>query len=346
MSNLKGSHNEWDDLEEVIVGSITGGIKSKIGIDQKAIEFSEVDDYNLLETGPFPQKVIEETEEDLNELASIFQKLGIKVRRPAPIDHSIEFSTADWKTDGFYSYCPRDSILVVGDKLIETPMTMRSRFLEQFAFKDSMLDYMKEGYKWFSAPKPRLLDSTYSLKSKGLALNNLEPIFDAANILKAGYDLFYLVSNTGNEMGAQWLSSILGNEYKVNLCRNMYDGIHIDSTISLLRPGLVLLNPARVKEDNLPEKLKKWDKIWCPNLVDTGFTGSRPLSSIWVGMNLLMITPKLAVVDSDQKELIGLLEKNKIDVIQLKLRHSRTLGGGFHCVTLDTKRKGILENYF
>jgi len=28
------------------------------------------------------------------------------------------------------------------------------------------------------------------------------------------------------------------------------------------------------------------------------------------------------------------------------MRQARTLSGGFHCVTLDTKRKGTLESYF
>jgi glycine amidinotransferase/scyllo-inosamine-4-phosphate amidinotransferase 1 len=33
------------------------------------------------------------------------------------------------------------------------------------------------------------------------------------------------------------------------------------------------------------------------------------------------------------------LEQHKFTVIPQELRHSRTLGGGFHCVTLDTRRK-------
>jgi glycine amidinotransferase/scyllo-inosamine-4-phosphate amidinotransferase 1 len=36
--------------------------------------------------------------------------------------------------------------------------------------------------------------------------------------------------------------------------------------------------------------------------------------------------------------LIKILEENKFTVIPLELRHSRTLGGGFHCVTLDLVR--------
>jgi N-dimethylarginine dimethylaminohydrolase len=52
------------------------------------------------------------------------------------------------------------------------------------------------------------------------------------------------------------------------------------------------------------------------------------------------------VVDQDQIALIKLLEKQGIDVIRLKLRHSKMLGGGFHCVTLDIRRSGSLQRYF
>jgi glycine amidinotransferase len=35
-----------------------------------------------------------------------------------------------------------------------------------------------------------------------------------------------------------------------------------------------------------------------------------------------------------------------LDVIPQKIRHSRMLGGGYHCITLDTRRKGTMERYF
>ncbi len=63
-------------------------------------------------------------------------------------------------------------------------------------------------------------------------------------------------------------------------------------------------------------------------------------------MNMFSISPILVVVDRDQTGLIELLEKNGLDVLPLKLRHSRMMGGGFHCVTLDIRRKGTLERYF
>jgi N-dimethylarginine dimethylaminohydrolase len=52
------------------------------------------------------------------------------------------------------------------------------------------------------------------------------------------------------------------------------------------------------------------------------------------------------VVDRDQTALIRLLEKEGLDVVPLKLRHSKMMGGGFHCVTLDIRRAGAMGRYF
>lgn len=341
------SYNEWDPLEEVIIGTAKNAQVPYRDKSQMAIEFNGYSDSFDFPSGKFNKKVIEETEEDLHQLVVMLQNLGIKVRRPKVTKHSEWFSTTNWKSNGFYNYCPRDTLLVVGDNIIEAPMTLRSRYLESDAYKDLLIDYLKNGTRWVAAPKPQLLDNIYNTnKNAPLALRDSEPVFDAANILRAGKDLLYLVSSTGNELGWKWLQTFLGSNYRVHPCRKLYNSIHIDSTIALLRPGLVLLNPERVNHNNLPKILKKWDKIWCPDLIDIGFFGKHAYSSKWIGMNLLMINPHLAVVDQNQVQLIKELEKHKINVIPLRLRHARTLGGGFHCVSLDVKRKGILEDYF
>lgn len=73
---------------------------------------------------------------------------------------------------------------------------------------------------------------------------------------------------------------------------------------------------------------------------------SKSIGSKWIDMNVFSISPNLVVADRDQKVLIKILERHGIDVIPLKLRHSKMLGGGFHCVTLDIRRTGSLERYF
>ena len=54
---------------------------------------------------------------------------------------------------------------------------------------------------------------------------------------------------------------------------------------------------------------------------------------------MLVIGHNMVIVDQQQTELIRKLEQWGFTVIPHKLRHSRTLGGGFHCVTLDTWRQ-------
>ena len=54
---------------------------------------------------------------------------------------------------------------------------------------------------------------------------------------------------------------------------------------------------------------------------------------------MLVINPETVIVDKNQTQLISMLEKLKFTVVPLELRHSRTLGGGFHCVTLDLVRE-------
>ena len=343
------SCNEWDQLEEVIVGNPFG---ARFPTPDLSTQLAEFPDRSLAEIpqGPFPQQIIEETEEDLNEFVAVLEKLGITVKRPESWPHEAKFSTIHWESEGFYNYCPRDIMLVIGDHVIETPNVIRSRAQETFSYRTMMVDYLKSGAKWYSAPKPMLLDSLFDVDLDKPTPRNHEPAFDAANVLRLGRDLIYLVSGTGNEMGGEWLQTILGDAYRVHFFRDVYYGSHIDSTLVALRPGLMLCNPARLNDDTLPDILKQWDVIYSPPMENTERYDadyiSKSIGSNWIDMNLLSISPNLAVVDRDQTALIKLLEKQGLDVIPLKLRHSKMLGGGFHCVTLDIRRTGTLQRYF
>jgi N-dimethylarginine dimethylaminohydrolase len=300
--------------------------------------------------GPFPQKVIEEAEEDLNEFTQILEKLGVTVKRPDTWPHDASFSTIHWKSEGYYNYCPRDVLLVIGDHIIETPNVIRSRAQETYSYRDLLLDYMKSGAKWYSAPKPMLLDSLFDVDLEKPTPRNDEPAFDAANVLRFGEDLIYLVSSTGNELGGRWLQTILGDKFRVHFLKDVYYGSHIDSTFVALRPGLILCNPERINNDTLPKILKQWKVIYSPPMENTDRYDadylSKSIGSDWIDMNALSISPNLVVVDRDQTALIRLLEKEGLDVVPLKLRHSKMLGGGFHCVTLDIRRTGPMGRYF
>jgi len=343
------SCNEWDQLEEVVVGN---PLRARYPTADPSTRLAEFPDRPLEEIpqGPFPQQIIEETEEDLNAFVAVLEEQGVTVRRPETWPHDARFSTIHWESEGYYNYCPRDIMLVIGDQIIETPNVIRSRAQETFSYRSMMVEYLKSGARWYSAPKPMLLDSLFDVDMSKPTPRNDEPAFDAANVLRLGRDLVYLVSGTGNELGVQWLQTILGEEYRVHFFKDVYYGSHIDSTFAALRPGLMLCNPGRLNDETLPELLKQWEVIYSPpmevtDLYDADYV-SRSIGSNWIDINLFSINPNLVVVDRDQSALIKLLEENGLDVIPLKLRHSKMLGGGYHCITLDVRRKGTLQSYF
>ena len=343
------SWNEWDPLEEVIVGN---PLNARFPYADRSTQLAEYPDRSLAEIpqGPFPQQIIEEAEEDLLEFIAALEKQGVTVKRPETWPHDAKFSTIHWESEGYYNYCPRDLMLVIGDQIIETPNVIRSRAQETFSYRKLLLDYMKSGAKWYGAPKPMLLDSLFDVDLSKPTPRNDEPAFDAANILRFGEDLLYLVSATGNEMGGHWLQSMLGDKFRIHYLKDVYYGSHIDSTFVALRPGLILCNPGRINENTLPDMFKQWEVIYSPPMENTDRYApdylAKCIGSDWIDMNAFSINPNLVVVDRDQTALIKLLEKHRLDVIPIKLRHSKMLGGGFHCVTLDVRRTGTLERYF
>jgi len=343
------SCNEWDPLEEVIVGNPLRGRFPQADLSTRLAEYPDRS-VEEIPQGPFPQWIIDETEEDISAFIKVLEQSGITVKRPETWPHEASFSTVHWQSRGFYNYCPRDVLLVIGDHIIETPNVIRSRAQETFSYRTLLVDYLKSGAKWYSAPKPMLLDALFDVDRNKPTPRNDEPAFDAANVLRLGRDLIYLVSGTGNRLGGQWLQTILGDDFRVHFLEDVYYGSHIDSTFVALRPGLLLCNPARINNDTLPEILKQWDVIYSPPMEGFDKYGAdylaKSIGSAWIDMNLFSLGPNTVVVDKDQTALIRLLEQHGLEVLPLKLRHAKMLGGGFHCATLDIRRTGSLERYF
>lgn len=299
------SVNEWDPLEEVVVG-----IADHANWPSNDPVFAEEASKTLwtetpVPSGAVPQWIIDEANEDLNKLASVLVKHGVTVRRPCPINFQ--------QTDGMYNYCPRDRLLIAGDTVVDTAMMYPCRDQEIKA-----LDRIIFGEKIISMPR-----------DQGMVL-------DAANICRLGNTWLFLESYSGNKPAYNWLQQQFPN-INIELV-NFYSGVHIDSTVIPLREGLVLLNGSRVNNSNMPQAFKDWQKIYVTDVTAQSFY-QYPYASKWIGLNMLVIDPGTVIVDQQQTAIIEILENFNFKVIPLELRHSRTLGGGFHCVTLDTRRK-------
>ena len=299
------SYNEWDQLRKVVVGDATHAnwpvhdpVFSK---ESEKTTWKETP----VPSGPVPQHIIDEANEDLNKLAMLLGSLGVEVVRPDPLN----FQTHD----GMYNYCPRDRLLVVGSTVVDPAMMYPCRDMEMQCY----FDILQQADRVLEMPR------------------NSGMVLDAANVLRLNDTLLFLESSSGNKSAADWLQAQFP-DYKVETC-NFYSGVHIDSTIVPLREGLVLLNGTRVTEENCPQVFAKWEKIFVDDVEPQGFY-QYPYASKWIALNMLVVDPSTVILDKSQTALARILESKGFTVIPLELRQSRSLGGGFHCVTLDLQR--------
>lgn len=325
------SKNEWDPLKTVIVGVADYAKVPSKTIGTRTVNYSNLDftEFTRIKTGLYPKQVIEEANEDLEILVAFLRSENINVLRP---NKHIE--------PDYYNFCPRDTVLVHDDLILATPTALSCRRNEYKASKHH-LEMYGEVLKCFDCEITGDLYNSSCINNPDiLALHETFPCFDAANILRANDDLYYLVSNTGNKKGAEYLQELVGSSKRVHTIENIYSYIHIDSTIMFLREGLMLLNPSRIKSiEQLPKSLHNWDVIWAPEPVDIGHYPGYCNSSVWVNVNLLSINPNLVILEEHQHSLRVELEKYNIESVMLPMRHARTLGGAFHCVTLDLERE-------
>jgi len=95
------SYNEWDPLEEVVVGIVDGATVPEWHVTLEATMPSKQAGFYKQNAGkPFPKDQIEAANKDLEEFAHILEAEGVTVRRPEPVNHAIPFATQDWKSAG------------------------------------------------------------------------------------------------------------------------------------------------------------------------------------------------------------------------------------------------------
>jgi len=247
--SLVDVHTEWDPLEEIIVGTMTGAQMAIADRSLPTAEYPDIDDPRQIPTGAYPSDVVEPTEAELEELLDLLTDLGVTVRRPGGRDHTSVGSTPDRNTDGLSDRCPRGGFPAAGTSIIGAPKVPRARRLEETAYEDLLPEY----------PEP----------------------------------------------GARRLPAALGDRYTVHACEGPY--------------------PSTRRDDGAPD---------------------HPRSSVWIGMNFLVIAPGKAVVDKRRPGPVPEPERHGVTVIPSQPAPSGTPGGELPCVTFDVRRRDELASYW
>ena len=303
------SSNEYSKLRSVIVGTANNANWPSKDKQFRKMEETTRWKNSPVPSGPVEQSIIDQTEQELERMCNQLVAHGVEVHRPWTMDYQA--------FDGMYGYCPRDRLLIIDDKIVDCNMRfpIRQREIEAYGY----------------LPQDKIIN-----------IDDPKVVFDAANVLRINDDLLYLVSDSGNMAGATWLAKQFP-EKRVHVLDNIYQGVHIDSTISVLNEGTVMLNAGRITADKLPKIFNDWDIIWVndKDIAPIGFY-KYPYASKWMAMNVFSINERTVMMDQDQHTIIDKLTNRGFTVIPSKLTHARTLGGGFHCCTLDLWRDSEL----
>jgi len=363
-TTVVSSWNDFDPLKHAIVGRADF---TCIPPSELATEAKIPDDSDMRGMwGPRPLRTIEQANQQLDQLVGILEGRGIRVDRPEPIQWNQAAITPDFTTGSMFGCMPpRDVLLTVGKEILSAPMSFRCRYWEYLAYHSLMQRYFDEdpGFRWEQAPRPRLTDDAYQAGyfdeitieerlKRTAALDFVttehEPLFDAADVLRIGKDLFCQHGLTTNRRGMQWLQRHYPDHrvHAVNFPGDPYP-IHIDATFVPLRPGLIMNNPNR----KLPEDQRKIFEANDWQIIDAAQPSNDsppPLcySSVWLSMNVLILDHKTVIVEASEVKQIEQLDKLGFEVLPLAFRDAYPFGGGLHCATADVLREGSCEDYF
>ena len=350
------SWNEWDPLEEVIVGVLEGAVALTFEPGFEAVtpveHLERSRKYHALHAGkPIEGVFSGMAQRELDQFVQILEAQGVRVRRPQPLDHARPLVTPFWTSPGGSCQAnPRDVLIVFGDEILEAPMAWRSRYFEFFAYRKLCTEYFKQGARWTAAPKPQMSDRAYDLDyepGKGYVTTEFEPMFDAADMMRCGRDIFIQRSHVTNDLGIEWLRRHFGERFRFHRLEfDDYRAIHIDATFVPLAPGKILVNPDRPMKE-MPEILKDsdWELLPAPR---STLPESHPAyhSFRWLSMNMLSLDEKRVIVEESEEPTIRALESWGFEPIPCPFRNNYKYGGSFHCATVDIRRRGTLQSYF
>ena len=386
MAKIVNSWNEWDPLKRVMVGRPEG---TNVPAPEPAWWYDlPRGEYPLGSFGPFPQEMVDKANEQMNYFVEQLEKRDVLVERVEvqPFMMNKPVSTPDWTNLNCHGVNNlRDVTMIHGNYIVEATTVRRSRYWEYLNLRPTFERYFKEDPEMvhFAAPKPRLTDESYvknyyylyenvwtdeekrqHLHNWEFQLTEKEPLWDAADAMRFGKDIFHQGSSVTNKAGMDWLKRMMGS-LGIRVHHILFDTPtdpdkpdnyhpwHIDVNFVPLRPGLCIYNPdwsPRTEELLELFKINDWELVPAarPTYVhqnDVYLTGLYEGKS-WISMNTLSLDPNTVFVEAHETAYCEQLDKLGFEVIPIPYEGVIPFGGSLHCTTLDVYREGTLEDYF
>ncbi len=333
--------DEWSPLLSVIVGRAGRACFPAAPSAMIKATMPSAHVHRFHPRSPFSSEIIEKAEAELECLAEVLRAEGIRVYRPP--------AGIDWLAEGGYTGAmPRDGLISVANTLVEACFAWpcRSRevelaygtILKELALKDS-------GARIIRRPKntlgDTLLNETEFVSNSRWVINNSRPAFDAADFMRFGKVIIGQYSHVTNQAGIEYLQRSIPSGYIIEILDvDDPNAMHIDATILPLRKGLLVYNPNKVTKLALQahEIFRDWNLVPYPYEPQESENPPLYMTSPWLTINALVLDGKRVVVEASDHQAITFYEKLGMTCVRCPFKHVNSIGGSFHCATVDLVR--------
>eukprot|EP00397_Hematodinium_sp_SG-2012_P022839 GEMP01023693.1.p1 GENE.GEMP01023693.1~~GEMP01023693.1.p1 ORF type:complete len:410 (+),score=75.65 GEMP01023693.1:76-1230(+) len=347
------SWNEWDQLTNVIVGSLDNKVvadPTEPGTKRKSTCYAK-NQYPISYTC---EDDMVEAKKCLENYVNIFKAEGVSVSRPNVRDFHFKSTTPTFTAETENGVtCPRDVFIIFGKHVIEASMSWRNRYFENQCYRDVMMDLFRldKKMRWECAPKPLLTDRSYG---GPLTVSRTEEIlFDAADMRRFGKDVFCQDAHTMNTAGIEWVSRALRDDgIRVHTMEwdsavNEYPSFsHLDAKISPVDDDMLIWTQREAPSQKQLNFFREndWKVIEAPPR--SMCVSAQDMTGQGIHLNMLALAPSKVVVEEGETQLIKTLREEGIDCIPIKFAPAYRYGGGLNCFTLDVTRQGRMKSYF
>ena len=316
-----GTYNEWGTLNDVIVGIYDQFIEPEYIPE---FRWMSEESQNITKTmgGEISTDVLPEKmrllSEKIEAYVALLKKQGITVRRNVPLQYPEEQDYLNNIQKGTIYSGGADFFRIIGKHVI---LLNNLRFpfrRKQVWTVRPVLEPLLRGQdvRYVSLPP---VSPHYT--PNDLYLENGDIMLDGRNVYVG------ISGNATSETGLAWLAQYLGPEYhiyKIPLTNNI---LHLDTVLTLNRPGLLTYYPDFVKE--LPKPLQDWDKIKV--YPEAG-------EECHFGANNISLDENTIVLSTEYKRMAPEFETRGFEVLMTPMGASIEYGSGSRCLTAILSR--------
>lgn len=320
-----GSYSEFGKLREVVVGSAKDLHLPPFGKDLS--HYNDELRNALLENGNRPLDIAkffperhEATSAQIDNVAAIYEKFGVKVHRLRPYSDQEKMYLAELQ-EGWSQLYPADPVFVIGKHYLEVSIRRAYRRKEVFPLRDIVLPMIEADRDSHYAAMPPSAPWSPSGEGPG-------PFLEGGDILIHGSDIFVGQGDLcSNRAGIDWLRRYIERwGYTVHPMPIKGPILHALGFMCLLREGLLMAYlPALA--DGLPGPLKDWNVI--------EITEEEMIGHATVGVSLddrhYMIDPKF-------DRIMDELDRYGVVAVPTPCDAIGFWGGAIRCVTLPLVR--------